>query len=81
MSLYFVGFRICVHVVEYDWHMAIVDCCIEYIAQGRSNVVLRCGQFGHLSSARVLIPDLYKTSKIGFVIYRAFFRAALLLNL
>jgi len=81
MSLYFAGFRICVRVIQYDWHMAIVDCCIEYIVQGRSNIVLRCGQFGQLSSARVLITDLYKTSKIRFVIYRAFFRAALLLNL
>jgi hypothetical protein len=81
MSLYFAGFRICVHVLEYDWHMAIVDCCIEYTVQARINVVLRCGQFCQLSLARVLIPDLYKTSKIGFVIYRAFFRAALLLNL
>jgi len=78
MSLYFIGFRICVCVVEYDCHM---DCCIEYIVHARNNVVLKCGQFGQLSLARVLIPDLYRTSRIGFVIYRAFFRPTVLLNL
>jgi len=79
MSLYFVGVRICVRVVEYEWYMPIVDCCIEHTA--RNDVVLRCGRFGQLSLARVLIPDLYKTSRIVFVICRAFFRAAVLLNL
>jgi hypothetical protein len=64
MSLYFIGFRICVCVVEYDWHMSIVDCCIEYIVHARNKVVLKCGQFGQLYLARVLIPDLYKTSRI-----------------
>jgi hypothetical protein len=64
MSLHFVGLRICVRVVEYDWHMAIVDCCIEYIVHARNNVVLRCGQFGQLSLARVLISDLYQNSGI-----------------
>jgi hypothetical protein len=58
MSLYFVAVRMCVRDVECDWHMAIVDCCIEYIVHARNNVVLSCGQFGHLSLARVLIPDL-----------------------
>jgi hypothetical protein len=81
MSLYFVRVRICVHVVKYDWYMPIVDCCIEYIVHARNNVVLRCGQFGQLSLARVLIPDLYMTSKIVFVMCRAFFRATVLLNL
>jgi hypothetical protein len=28
MSLYFVGVRICVHVVEYDWHVPVVDFCM-----------------------------------------------------
>jgi hypothetical protein len=79
MSLYFVWGSVfaCVRVVEYDRNMPIVDCCIEYIVQVRNNVVLWCGHFGQLS----LAPDLYKTSRIGFVIYRAFFRAAVLLNL
>ena len=80
MSLYSVGVPICVLVVEYDRHMPIVDCCIEYIVHARSNVVLRCGQFGQLFLARLLIPDLYKISRIGFI-YRAFFRANELFNL
>ena len=69
MSLYFVGVRICVRVVEYDWHMPIVNCCIEYIVHARNNVVLMCGQFGQLSLARLFIPDLYKSLRIAFVIY------------
>jgi len=44
MSLYFARVQICVQVVEYDWHMPIVDCCIEYMA--RYNAVLGSGQFG-----------------------------------
>jgi hypothetical protein len=64
MSFYFVGGRICVRVVEYDWYTAIVDSCIEYIVYARNNVVLRRCQFGQLSLARVLISDLYQTSGI-----------------
>jgi hypothetical protein len=81
MSLYFVEAPICVRVVEYDCYMPIVDCCIEYIVHARNIVVLRCGLFGQLSLARLLIPDLYKSSRIVLVIYRAIFRAAVLLNL
>ena len=81
MSLYSVGVPICVLVVEYDRHMPIVDCYIEYIVHARSNVVLRCGQFGQLSLARLLMHDLYKISRSGFVIYRVFFRATELFNL
>jgi hypothetical protein len=44
MSLYFVRVQICVQVVEYDWHMRIVDCCIEYMA--RYNAVSGSSQFG-----------------------------------
>jgi len=54
MSLYLVGVHICVHVVGYDWYVPIVNWCIEYIVHARNNVVLRCGQFGQLSLARVL---------------------------
>jgi len=69
MSLYLVGVHICVRVVGYDWYVSIVNWCIEYIVHARNDVVLICGQFGQLSLARVLIPDLYKSLRIVFVIY------------
>ena len=61
MSLHFVMVQICVHVVEYDWHMPTVDCCIEYIA--RYNAVKGDGQFvprnkSYVAQMRSCIPLL-----------------------
>ena len=80
ISLYFVWVLIRVRVVEYDLYIPVVDCCIEYIVDAQNNVVLICGKFSYMSLARV-IPILYKTSTIGFVIYPAFFQATVLFNL
>jgi len=48
MSLYFVRVQICVHVVEYDWHMPTVDCCIEYIAM--YNAVKGAASLAHVTN-------------------------------
>lgn len=80
ISLYFVWVRIRVRVAKYDLYIPIVNCCIEYILDAQNNVVLMCGKFSYLSLARV-IPVLYKTSTIGFVIYPAFFQATVFFKL
>jgi hypothetical protein len=46
MPLYFEWIHVRVRVVEYDWHMLIVDYCIECIVYARNTVVSGASQFG-----------------------------------
>jgi hypothetical protein len=41
--------HICERVGKCDWHMPILDCCIEYIVYARYNVFFRTVQFGLLN--------------------------------
>ena len=43
-SAYFVWIHIHVRVVKYDWHMPIVNCCIEYIVCVQNSVISGSGQ-------------------------------------